>query len=199
MSLSTWIGPPPTTIRTQQCHHCKILPQEFHSHGERHSGLGPGDPSSFRTTQGLETSGGPCCLPILCILPSWPLTLTCLHPAVHQLPPYSPFWSLSASTCGAPRPLPRICAHGVWGIQGGRPGGRPQTWLHPHLGPGGPSDTNPCSRHIQTTQGLCPEPPRWKHFSSHIRKLNQAKTAPEAQAARPQGNRKRSASTSAPG
>ena len=130
--------------------------------------------------------------------PPWPLTLTCPHPAVHQLPPYSPFWSLSVSICGAPRPLPRICAHGVWGVQGGQPGGHPQTWLHPHLGPGGPSDTSPCRRHIQTTQGLHPGHPRWKHFSSHIRKLNQATTAPVAQAPRPQGNGKLSASTSAP-
>ena len=88
----------------------------------------------------------------------------------------------------------------VWGgIQGRQPGGRPQTWLHPHLGLGGPSDTSLYSRHIQTTQGLHPEQPRWKHFTSHIRKLNQENTAPVAQEPRPQGNGKRSASTSAPG
>ena len=106
------------------------------------------------------------------------------------VPPSKHLWSPQATS----KAMRTWCV----GRTGRQPGGHPQTWLHPHLGPGGPSDTSPCRRHIQTTQGLHPERPRWKHFSSHIRKRNQAKTAPVAQAPRPQGNGMHSASTSAP-
>lgn len=55
------------------------------------------------------------------------------------------------------------------------------------------------SRHIQTTQGLHPERPGGSTLAVIPEKLNQAKTALVAQAPRPQGNGKRSASTSTPG
>lgn len=156
MSLSSVDkDPPPTTIRTQQCHHAKSSPQEFHSHGEATLRPWPWRPEFFQNHSRPGDQRRPL-LPLSSASSLLASPLTCLHPAVHQLPPYSPFWSLS-KYCGAPGPLQRICAHGVWGIQG-RPGGRPQTWLHPHLGPGGPSDTNPCIRHIQTTQGCAPSP-----------------------------------------
>lgn len=57
--------------------------------------------------------------------PPPPASLTHLHSAVHQLPPHSPFWALSASTCGAPRTLPRIYAHGVGGHTGKAAWGSP--------------------------------------------------------------------------
>lgn len=162
--------------RTQQCHHCKILLSRIPQPRSDTQALAL-ETEFFQNHSRPETSGGPCCFPILCILPSWPLTLTCLHPAVHQLPPLQPLLvPLSKYFCGAPRPLPRICAHGVWGIQGRAAWGRhkPGSILARARRPirHKPGVVGTSRRHR-----LCPEPPQVETLQQSYQKLNQAKTA----------------------